>query len=190
LRDARSVFFIALTAELTNGRSLGLRSEQKRCIVDAISNMGWEVDDIISALECCDDLYFDSVCQIRMPAWSRGRVVLLGDAAHCPSLLAGEAASLAMAGAYILAGELALSGGETRTAFWQYEQRLKPILEREQRAARRLGGWFIPRMRFGLMVHNELTRLAATSALSNLVVRPTSDDLHLPDYPWSIAVPA
>lgn len=189
LRDGRSVFFVVLASDLTNGRSLDSPVEQRKCIVEAISGMRWEVADIVAALERCDDFYFDSVSQIRMPAWSRGRVAFLGDAAYCPSLLAGEGASLAMAGAYILAGELTSADGEIASAFWLYEQRLKPFIERKQRAALRLGGWFAPRTRFGLLVRNELTRLAATSALSNLIMRPiVSDDLRLPEYPWSTAV--
>jgi 2-polyprenyl-6-methoxyphenol hydroxylase-like FAD-dependent oxidoreductase len=181
------VFFIVVTSELTDGRSLESLVEQKSCITDAIAGMRWEEPEIAAAIECCDDFYFDSVCQIRMPGWSRGRVVLLGDAAYCPSLLAGEGASFAMAGAYILAGELASSDGQVESAFWLYEQRLKAFIERRQGAALRLGGWFAPRTRFGLLIRNELTRLAATSALSNLILRPmVSDDLRLPDYPWSI----
>jgi 2-polyprenyl-6-methoxyphenol hydroxylase-like FAD-dependent oxidoreductase len=190
LRGARSVFFIVLSSELTHGRSLDTPAEQRSCIVDAISGMRWEVPEIVAALEHCDDLYFDSVCQIRMPTWSRGRVALLGDAAYCPSLLAGEGASFAMAGAYILAGEIAAAPGELEHAFRQYEQRLKPFIERKQQAALRLGGWFAPRTRFGLLVRNELTRLAATSAFSSLILRPiVSDDLRFPDYSWSIGAP-
>jgi 2-polyprenyl-6-methoxyphenol hydroxylase-like FAD-dependent oxidoreductase len=189
LRNGRSVFFIVVTSELTDGRSLESQGEQKSCITDAIAGTRWEEPEIAAAIERCDDFYFDSVCQIRMPAWSRGRVVLLGDAAYCPSLLAGEGASFAMAGAYILAGELASSDGQVESAFWLYEQRLKGFIERKQRAALRLGGWFAPRTRFGLLIRNELTRLAATSALSNLILRPmVADDLRLPDYPWSIGV--
>src|SRR5262249_35809177 len=147
-------------------------SEQRACLVEAISGMRWEVPDIVTALERCDDLYFDSVCQIRMPAWSRGRVAFVGDAAYFPSLLAGEGASLAMAGAYVLAGELAAAGDEIESAFALYEQRLKPFIDRKQRTALRLGGWFAPRTRVGLLVRNELTRLAATSALSSLIMHP------------------
>lgn len=191
LRGKRSAFFIVLASELTNGRALEMPVEQKRCILDAVSGIRWEAPEIVAALECCDDLYFDSVSQIRMPTWSRGRVVLLGDAAYCPSLLAGEGASFAMAGAYILAGELAATGGDLEHAFESYERRFKPFLQRKQHAALRLGGWFAPRTRFGLLMRNELTRLAATSALSNLILRPiVSDDLSLPEYPWSAGVSA
>jgi 2-polyprenyl-6-methoxyphenol hydroxylase-like FAD-dependent oxidoreductase len=189
LRGGRTVFFIVLTSGLTEGRSLESTVEQKSCVMNAIAGTRWEEAEIAAAIERCDDFYFDSVSQIRMPAWSRGRVVLLGDAGYCPSLLAGEGASFAMAGAYILAGELASSDGEIERAFWLYEQRLKSFIERKQRAALRLGGWFAPRTRFGLLIRNELTRLAATAALSNLILRPMfSDDLRLPDYPWSIGV--
>src|SRR5271165_1803307 len=58
-----------------------------------------------------DEVYFDRVSQIQMDTWSQGRVGLIGDAAFCPSLLAGQGAALAMTAAYVLAGELAQTGG-------------------------------------------------------------------------------
>src|SRR5262249_33890714 len=66
----------------------------------------WECPRILEALDGCRDLYFDRVSQIHMPSWSRGRIVLVGDAAFCLSLLAGQGSALAMTAAYVLAGEL------------------------------------------------------------------------------------
>jgi len=63
--------------------------------------------EIKSHLEAFNDLYFDTVSQIELPIWSRGRVALVGDAAYCPSLLGGEGSAFAMAGAYLLPGSCA-----------------------------------------------------------------------------------
>jgi 2-polyprenyl-6-methoxyphenol hydroxylase-like FAD-dependent oxidoreductase len=68
-------------------------------------------------MEQADDLYFDRVSQIRMDPWTQGRVALVGDAAAAVSLMAGEGTGLAMAEAYVLAGELHASGGDIATAF-------------------------------------------------------------------------
>lgn len=120
-----------------------------------------------------------------MPAWSRNRVALVGDAAYCPSLLAGEGASFAMAGAYLLAGELAASEADHTSAFLRYEWRFKPFLDRKQRSARRLGGWFAPRTPVGLFVRNQITRLAGVPGFSNLIVGPlVANALPLPAYRW------
>ena len=63
------------------------------------------------------EIYYDRVSQIRMDCWSKGRVMLLGDAAACVSLLAGEGCGLAMTEAYVLAGELQRAGNDHREAF-------------------------------------------------------------------------
>ena len=135
----------------------------------------WECPAILAALERAEDAYFDSVSQVRAPRWSRGRVVLVGDAAYCPSLLAGEGASLAMAGAYILAGELDRCGGDHPAAFECYEQRLRPLTQRKQRSAVRLGGWFAPSTAAGLLARNLLTRLAALPSLTPVILSDMLD---------------
>ena len=78
-----------------------------------------------------------------MPSWSRGRVALVGDAAACPSFLAGQGSALAMVESYTLAAELARSS-DHREAFARYEQRLAPLLRSKQDAAKGLGLAFAP----------------------------------------------
>ncbi|NUS04746.1 MAG: hypothetical protein HOV97_19560 [Nonomuraea sp.] len=80
-------------------------------------------------MEQADDFYFDTISQVYLDSWSRGRVVLIGDAACCPSPLSGMGTGPALIGAYVLAGELAAAGGDHRAAFARYEQegaRLRP----------------------------------------------------------------
>lgn len=176
LRDARTVFFMIVASELINGPS---------ALAGLYADIGSEAGEIIEAIERSDDLYFDTVSQVHMPTWSRGRVALIGDAAYCPSLLAGEGSSFAMAGAYLLAGELASAGRHYGQAFQMYEQRFRPFIDHKQRAARRLGGWFAPRTQTGLFVRNQLTRLAAIPGLSSLLVGPmVAHDLPMPAYQW------
>ena len=95
-----------------------------------------EWPEIEKRLDACDDLYFDAVSQISLPRWSLGRSVLVGDAAYCPSLLAGEGAAFGMAGAYILACELERTVGDHTRAFAAFEQHFRPFIERKQKAAR------------------------------------------------------
>jgi 2-polyprenyl-6-methoxyphenol hydroxylase-like FAD-dependent oxidoreductase len=78
-------------------------------------------------------LYFDAVSQIRMETWSHGRAVLLGDAGYCPALLSGQGSTLAMMGAYFLAGELKVALGDHQRAFHQYEQAFRPVVRQEQK---------------------------------------------------------
>ena len=85
------------------------------------AGVGWECPRILAAMEEADGVYLDRVSQIRMNRWTSGRTALVGDAAACVSLLAGEGTGLAMAEAYVLAGELLDCKGDYRTAFARYE---------------------------------------------------------------------
>ena len=90
-----------------------------------------------------------------------------------------------MAGAFLLAGELAAHPHDHRSAFAAYERRLRDYIVRKQNAALRMGGWFAPKTALGLVIRDQLTRLAALPGLSQLLVGPMiSDDLKLPAYEW------
>jgi 2-polyprenyl-6-methoxyphenol hydroxylase-like FAD-dependent oxidoreductase len=98
---------------------------------DAYAGEGWEVPKLLEAAADAEDLYLDPLAQVRMDHWSQGRVALLGDAAHAASAASGQGTSLALVGAYVLAGELARDGGHER-AFQAYEERMRPFAETNQ----------------------------------------------------------
>lgn len=95
-----------------------------------------------------------------MPTWSLGRVVLVGDACQCVSLLAGQGASLAMAGAYVLAERLAKAGSDVPGALARYERRIRPSIVKKQAAGRRLARWFVPENDVQLTIRDVVTRMA------------------------------
>jgi 2-polyprenyl-6-methoxyphenol hydroxylase-like FAD-dependent oxidoreductase len=105
------------------------------------------------------DLYFDAVSQIRMERWSHGRAVLLGDAGYCPALLTGQGSTLAMMGAYILAGELKVALGDHQRAFHQYEQAFRPVVRQEQKKAGSNARILVPATPLGLWVQTHLIPL-------------------------------
>lgn len=93
----------------------------RRDLVTAVfADAGWAVPDMIAAMRDADDVFIDVVSQIRMPRWSSGRVALVGDAAYAPSFLTGQGTSLALVGAYMLAGSLA-AGRDAAAGFAAYE---------------------------------------------------------------------
>ena len=108
--------------------------------------------------------------QIRMPRWSRGRVALIGDAACCVSLLAGQGSALAMISAYVLARELTRTGNDHRKAFAAYEARLRAFIERKQRAAERFASAFAPRTKLGVGFRNLVVRALGVPGIARLVV--------------------
>jgi 2-polyprenyl-6-methoxyphenol hydroxylase-like FAD-dependent oxidoreductase len=138
--------------------SLDLDAE-KVTLREAFANQGWECPEIMQALSRCEELYFDAVSQIYLPQWSRGRVAFVGDAAFCPSRLAGQGSAFAMTGAYLLASELMKAAGNHLVAFQSYDRLLRPFIEQKQRAAERFGGWFAPNTNLDIFVRNQVTRL-------------------------------
>jgi 2-polyprenyl-6-methoxyphenol hydroxylase-like FAD-dependent oxidoreductase len=129
------------------------------------------------------DIYFDRVSQIRMDHWSKGRIVLIGDAAACVSLMAGEGSGLAMAEAYVLAGELHQCAGDHSAAFARYERRLMPWLKRKQQSAARFASAFAPRTAVGITLRNGVTRLLGFPCVADyLFGRQMRDEVDLSDY--------
>jgi 2-polyprenyl-6-methoxyphenol hydroxylase-like FAD-dependent oxidoreductase len=159
------------------------KDEQKAYLHRRFGNAGWECPQILARLDMQDDLYFDRVSQIEMPNWSTAQSVLLGDAAFCPSLLAGEGTSLAMAAAYVLAGELNQANGDIGGALTRYEQRLRPLMARKQKAARQFASAFAPQTRLGLLLRNLVTNAMAIPGVADLAMGASlSDDFKLPEY--------
>jgi 2-polyprenyl-6-methoxyphenol hydroxylase-like FAD-dependent oxidoreductase len=118
---------------------------QKRILTDAFAGHSeWKVPELISAAEQDPELYFDSVSQIHMPAWHRGRVVLVGDAAHSSSNLSGRGTSLALTGAWFLAQALRDHPGDLAQAWQQYERDQRPHAVRSQAIAAQGGDRLIP----------------------------------------------
>jgi 2-polyprenyl-6-methoxyphenol hydroxylase-like FAD-dependent oxidoreductase len=157
--------------------------EQKAELRTIFAGVGWECQQILAAMDAATDFYFDRVSQIRMDRWSSGRTALAGDAAACVSLLAGEGTGLAMAEAYVLAGELGDCGGDHAAAFARYEQRLMPFLRKKQAAAVKFASSFAPKTAFGVRARNVVTRLLGNSLIADFVVgRELRDEIELPDY--------
>jgi 2-polyprenyl-6-methoxyphenol hydroxylase-like FAD-dependent oxidoreductase len=158
---------------------------QKALLRDLYGRGGWECRKVLGELDATDELYFDSVSQIKMQNWSRGRVALVGDAAFCVSLLAGQGSALAMIAAYMLAGELSASQGRYQQAFASYEARLRSYIDAKQRGAERFAGAFAPRTRVGLNFRNLVIKAFAIPGLARLAVgRDIADRIELPEYQW------
>ncbi|GII04688.1 FAD-dependent monooxygenase [Planobispora takensis] len=139
--DARALFMFRPAAELDyHHRDV---ERQKELLRRHFAGLGWEVPRLLGEeLERASTFYFDSITQIRMDSWSRGRVSLAGDAGYCPGPAVGGSTSLAVVGAYVLAGELAAAGGDHARAFPAYEREIGDYVRRSRTfavgAARRL----------------------------------------------------
>ena len=129
------------------------------------------------------DIYFDSVSQTRMPVWSKGRTILICDAAAAVSLLAGEGTGLALAEAYVLAGELERAKGNHVQAFRTYEGLLRPFLKDKQKAAENFASSVVPETQFGMWIRNQATKIMRLPKMTEMLMGGTMrDDFDLPDY--------
>ena len=183
LRGDRTAFFLVFASDRKLPVGTHHPPAQKSVLRETFGEDSWECPEILAALESSSDLYFDPVSQIRMERWSHGRVVLIGDACFCPSLLAGQGSALAVTAAYILAGELATAGGDYRMAFANYENVFHPFISRKQHAAERFARAFAPKSRTGIFIRNQVTRLMALPFVSKLAMGGLlSDPLILPSY--------
>ena len=181
MRDDRTMFLFVFT-DADPALPEGVAA-QKAVLRRTFASTGWETPAILDALDRTDALYIDRVSQIRMEKWSQGRVALVGDAAFCVSLLAGQGTALAMVAAYVLAGELAQARGDHAQAFARYRERLATLITTKQDGARKLSSFFAPPSRFSLFLGNQITKLMAIPFVANLAIgREIRDKIDLPAY--------
>ncbi|MFI9591283.1 FAD-dependent oxidoreductase [Nonomuraea sp. NPDC052265] len=107
-------------------------------------DLGWVIPEALAGLARADSVYFDTISQVVAPSWSKGRVVLLGDAAWCVTLFAGYGSSLAVGGADRLGTELAAHPGDIPAALAAWEAAIRPEAERKQKLGRRVKGVYAP----------------------------------------------
>jgi 2-polyprenyl-6-methoxyphenol hydroxylase-like FAD-dependent oxidoreductase len=169
---------------------------QKALFASLFADAGWETPGILEAMPDAEDFYYQKVAQTRCDRWSHGRVVLVGDAAYCPSPFSGMGTSLATYGAYILAGELqqALRGeADMSAALESYDRQARPWVEQIQKLPPGVPGLFHPSSSVGVYLLN--TALAAVKAayslgllrlLAMLPVTPP-ESVRLPTYEWAEA---
>ncbi|OXM42640.1 FAD-dependent monooxygenase [Amycolatopsis alba] len=127
-------------------------------------SLGWAVPKALDLCPPSDEVYYDQVAQIEMPSWSRGRVVLVGDSCYAVSLLAGQGASLGIAGAFVLAEQL-IRTSSIEAAFTEYEKLVRPVVTEKQQVARRGARWFLPANRLLLQARRVLLRAARLPGL-------------------------
>jgi 2-polyprenyl-6-methoxyphenol hydroxylase-like FAD-dependent oxidoreductase len=158
---------------------------QKKLLLETFANMKWETSRMLEMMDAAPDFYFDSLSQVKMTAWSAGRVVLLGDAAGCATPLSGMGTSLAIIGAYVLAGELLAAGNDYALAFTKYEAAMRSCVNEAQKMAAESVGWFIPKTKLKVWLSRKLWSWTPQSTLKELMVeqpRKIANMVDIKDY--------
>jgi 2-polyprenyl-6-methoxyphenol hydroxylase-like FAD-dependent oxidoreductase len=149
-------------------RDAALPADRRSAVMETYSGLGWFVPDALRHVPDDSQLYYDQVAQIELPRWSSGRVVLVGDACQAVSLLAGQGASLAVAGGRLLAQEL-LTAESVDAAFRRYEEQWKPVVTDKQAAGRRSARSFLPASPSALFMRRAGLRLLQLPGIRRLV---------------------
>lgn len=190
--------------ELDAALKAGDMEKQKEIYLDLFKDVGWETPRLLDGLKnhpLAKDFYSQRVGQVKMDKpWSKGRVVLLGDAAYCPSPVSGVGTSLGLVGPYVLAGEIAKqihrrkgsTGSEDHgqvldAALESYEKTLRPFVDKTQKLPPGVPGIVYADTEWGVWIRTFLVGLLSTLRIFKLVERFSSDDFgggwKLPDYP-------
>jgi 2-polyprenyl-6-methoxyphenol hydroxylase-like FAD-dependent oxidoreductase len=131
-------------------------------------DLQWCVPSVLRHASVSNDLQYERAEQLKMPAWHRGRIALLGEACHAFSLWPGQGTSIALAAAFSLGREIV----RTRSidaAFRWYEEHLMNAVARQRVIARRAANWLLPSTPTELALRNGALRLAALSGADRLV---------------------
>lgn len=164
--EAKALFYFA-SSDLTYDRRNV--PEQKAIVEEQFKDLGWEVPTLLDGLRTAPDFYFDSISQIKLDSCSRGRIALCGDAGYCASPLSGMGTSLAIVGAYVLAGELHAASGDHTRAFAEYDVRMKGFVDACQQQAVDGARWFVPATKWFTRVRNLSYRLMPYLPWRNLI---------------------
>ncbi|MEW2354211.1 FAD-dependent monooxygenase [Spirillospora sp. NPDC029432] len=164
---------------------------QKELLRGAFDGMHPDVDRWLDELDRTPAFYFDSITQLRMDTWSRGRVTLAGDAGYCPGPAVGGSTTLAIVGAYVLAGELARAGGDHERAFPAYERAMAEHAHGGRAVALSAAKTLVPTSRLGLWGLAQGARLISAlparpgRALARLTTKSARlyDSMTLDDHP-------
>ncbi|MCX5200558.1 FAD-dependent monooxygenase [Streptomyces sp. NBC_00237] len=151
---------------------------QKRLLTDAFAaDRGWQIPRLLTNAAAADDFYFDSMSLIELDRWSKGRVVLLGDAAHCTSPASGQGTGLALIGAYTLAGELAAADGDFARAFAAYESHLRPGVEHTQTFARKFVGEMTMDRKWKIQLRLLMVRMLPKMPWKGFIAKKIAEDV-------------
>ncbi|RFS22800.1 FAD-dependent oxidoreductase [Chitinophaga silvatica] len=164
--EARASLYFADKPMHYNHRDV---EQQKQIVREKFAGEEWKVPALLEMMEEATDFYFDSISQIKMKRWSNGRVALLGDAAYCASPMSGMGTSMAIIGAYILAGELHEANGNYQQAYTNYEAQMRAFTERCQKMAEG-AHWFVPTTKFKYWMSQQIWKILPYTPWKNMMI--------------------
>jgi 2-polyprenyl-6-methoxyphenol hydroxylase-like FAD-dependent oxidoreductase len=179
-RPSRAAAFVAFASPLLRYDRHD-RDGQKKLLRERYAGMGWLAPQLLDALDAAPDVWFDQICRVDVPQWTKGRVALVGDAA-CGATIGGQGNGTAIVSAYVLAGELAAAGGDHRVAFPAYEKRIGKFARGTQKGGDTTGKFLAPKSATGIRARNYLNNRKWFIDLTFKIAADRSTNIDLPDY--------
>lgn len=138
------------------------REEQFALFEREFADIGWVAPQLLGAMRTADDWAYQDLAQVKLDGWTRGRVALVGDAGYCPTPLTGLGTTLALVGAYVLAGELGRADGDVPRALARYDAVMRPFVTKAQELPPGSPAGFAPMGRIGVALGDLTYRTAMT----------------------------
>ncbi|KAJ5310635.1 Major facilitator superfamily domain general substrate transporter [Penicillium atrosanguineum] len=151
---------------------------------------GWKCDEAVQGMMEADDFYASEWMQVKTPNLYKGRFVMVGDAGYAPGPT-GTGTSLAIAGAYILAGEIGKHRGDLAAGLQGYEEQMRPLIKEMQKIPPLVPGMFAPQTAWGIWARNMIFAFICWSKLPSLFdtffgnASAHSDGYKVPEYEWA-----
>ena len=162
----------------------------KRFVAQRYEGVGWRSDEVVKGMMETADFYASEVVQVKPPSLYKGRLVLVGDAGYAPGFTGGGT-TLALAGAYVLAGEVgSRHKGDLAAGLGGYEELMRPIIDDLQKTPPLVPTAMAPQTAWGIWLRNTIFALITWSRILELLQRffasafASTDKFPLPDYEW------
>lgn len=162
----------------------------KHFVAQHYKGAGWIADEVMSGMLESTDFYATEVFQIKTPSLHKGRFVLVGDAGHAPGFT-GTGTSLALAGAYTLAGEIGKHKDDLSAGLRGYEERMRPLVDALQKVPSLVPTVFAPQTPSGIWLRNNVFAFIAWTRILQFAQKyfassfASSDEFGLPEYDWA-----
>lgn len=162
----------------------------KKFIARYYEDMSWKTSAILEQMMDSKDLYASEIVQVKVPKLCNGRLVFVGDAGYAAGPTGGGT-SLALTGAYMLAGEICKHEGDLSAGIQGYEERMRPLIKEMQKIPPFVSTILAPQTAWGIWIRNNLFALVAWSGIADFVQKylgaafADTKEFPLPDYDWA-----
>lgn len=196
LSGVNRVGMLAINPQVSRDATLPLRKviEQgddalKQFIAQHYKGVGWKTDEIIKGMMETRDLYASEIVEVKTPRLYKGRFALVGDAGYASSFT-GSGTTLALTGAYVLAGEVGKHKGNLEAGLKGYEERMRPIIDDLQKVPPFVPTFMAPQTAWGIWLRNYIFAFITWTGILEFAQKffagafASTDKYKIPDYRW------